>query len=524
MLVLDKLIFDAFVELRLTLVVAYGAAQIEEKFTSSYEHILGCQPIDNMPLQSLLMLVASVVGCRAFSSSVYHYHRQINQQYRYDCSWRRTQQRPPPWPRETSISLHKKSSDPDRLVAELKSVYAAVAASFIFVGSSFILADQTASAIDTQSFNMLQRDEHVAPRSGNSIEVAFQGFIWKGSTLRTKLTDLPTLLNSDKSTAITKEMSAEQLSDADINDANFVRFDELPYAKPQTMSLVDKKSIPTAVSSRTTSTKPKKGELKATDVKKIAKENRIEVELDLKDDKRPLDVSALKPPTIVKIDRETWNKVRIVQPPFLPFLPSSVQPLVSRQFSLQVLKEIPNNQLFVASVLAGSLTEMVRTSLLYPLATVKARVQARRSRTTNRKRSLSRKLRISWLTFLHEAKRGDWYAGILPTILITVPASGVYQVRCNPTTFLNNIIVENPLTILVIGSKGSVQTCSFDDYTISSDSESNSRRRCYINLFQCIGCESVCCLRSGYCCLDHQNARRRLVTPSASIWIKQCAQ
>ena len=370
-----------------------------------------------MPLQPLLMLVVSVGGCRAFTPV---YHRQLHQQHRHDWRRRPTHQRPPPWPRETSLSLHKERS-------EFQSVYAVAAASFVFVGSSFILADQTASAIDTQSFNMLQHKEQVVSRSGNSIEVAFQGFIWKGSTLRTKLTDLPTLLNSDKSTAITKEMSAEQLSDADINDANFVRFDELPHAKPQTMSLVDKKSIPTAVSSRTTSIKPKKGELKATDVKKIAKENRIEVELDLKDDKRPLDVSALKPPTIVKIDRETWNKVRIVQPPFLPFLPSSVQPLVSRQFSLQVLKEIPNNQLFVASVLAGSLTEMIRTSLLYPLSTVKARVQARRARTANRKRTLSRKLRISWLTFLHEAKRGDWYAGILPTILITVPASGVYQ-------------------------------------------------------------------------------------------------
>ena len=169
---------------------------------------------------------------------------------------------------------------------------------------------------------------------------------------------------------------------------------------------------------------PKKGELQASDVKKIAQENRIEVELICKEEQRPLD---LEPP-IVTIDRKTFQKVKIYQPPFLRYLPSSVQPLVSRQFqSLQVLKSIPDDQLFVASVFAGSLTEMIRTTLLYPLSTVKARVQARTSRQTNRKRPLLRKLRVTWLTFLFESKRGDWYAGILPSLLVTVPASGVYS-------------------------------------------------------------------------------------------------
>jgi hypothetical protein len=31
------------------------------------------------------------------------------------------------------------------------------------------------------------------------------------------------------------------------------------------------------------------------------------------------------------------------------------------------------------------------------------------------------------LTFLYETKRGDLYAGILPTLLVSVPASGVYS-------------------------------------------------------------------------------------------------
>lgn len=168
------------------------------------------------------------------------------------------------------------------------------------------------------------------------------------------------------------------------------------------------------------------GELKVIDVKTIAEEGRIEVELIYK--QRPLDLAV----PIVKIDRETLQKVRVYQPPaFLRFLPSSVQPLVSGQFqSFKVLKSIPNEQLFVASVFAGSLTEIIRAVLLYPLSTIKSRVQARKRKSliNNRKqRSVQRKMRVSWLTFLHETKRGDLYAGLLPTLLISVPASGVYS-------------------------------------------------------------------------------------------------
>jgi len=182
------------------------------------------------------------------------------------------------------------------------------------------------------------------------------------------------------------------------------------------------------VTTSTSSPTSKKGsELKATNIETITKENKIDVELVCTDAQRPLDSTIPK----VKIDRDKLQKVKVYeyQPPFLQYLPSSMQPLVSKQFtSLQVLKSIPNNQLFIASVFAGSLTESVRVGLLYPLSTIKARVQARTSNSgSNKKRSLSRKLKLSWLTFIYEAKRGDLYSGILPSLLITVPASGVYS-------------------------------------------------------------------------------------------------
>jgi uncharacterized protein (UPF0254 family) len=151
-------------------------------------------------------------------------------------------------------------------------------------------------------------------------------------------------------------------------------------------------------------------ELQTSDIKKITDENKIEVVL-------------IEKSSSIKIDRENFTKVRIQTPAFLRYLPSSVQPLVS---SFKVLKQIPDDQLFIASVLAGSVTEVIRTTLLYPLSTIKARVQARSLRSTNRKRKLLRKLKVTWLTFVYETKRGELYAGILPSLLITVPASGVY--------------------------------------------------------------------------------------------------
>ena len=171
------------------------------------------------------------------------------------------------------------------------------------------------------------------------------------------------------------------------------------------------RSQPSAVSSGGSS---EGTELQTSDIKKITDENKIEVVLIEKDTKTS---------SSIKIDRENFTKVRIQTPAFLRYLPSSVQPLVS---SFKVLKQIPDDQLFIASVLAGSVTEVIRTTLLYPLSTIKARVQARSLRSTNRKRKLWRKLKVTWLTFVYETKRGELYAGILPSLLITVPASGVY--------------------------------------------------------------------------------------------------
>lgn len=168
-----------------------------------------------------------------------------------------------------------------------------------------------------------------------------------------------------------------------------------------------------------------KTSVRVDDIGRVVKENKVEVELVCSDDDRP-EVKATAP--VVKIDRDRFRKIKVYEPPFLRYLPSSVQPLISKQLSsISVLKEIPNDQLFVASVLAGSLTEAVRTVMLYPLATVKARVQARKSRSARTNRSLPRKVKLTCLSLIFEVKKGSLYDGLLPTLLVTVPASGVYS-------------------------------------------------------------------------------------------------
>lgn len=308
----------------------------------------------------------------------------------------------------------------------------AASISVVVVGAPIIGAVEPANAFDgttTTTIGLLQQQS-----SKDHVGAIFQSFVHMSPAQVSPRTMLPLVLASEQpptspdvaGKAGTRNVVKEQpkaMQQQPKADPIAPAAGKLSPAKEVLVKpTISTKSATTAASSKPS---PKKGgQLQTSGLQTIAEENKIEVELICKDSQRPLDSTA----PIVKIDRETFRKVKVYQPPFLQYLPSSVQPLVSKQFqSLRVLKEIPNEQLFVASVFAGSLTEIIRTSILYPLSTVKSRVQARKSRSSNRKRPLLRKLRITWLTFAYEAKRGDWYAGLLPSMLITVPASGVYS-------------------------------------------------------------------------------------------------
>ncbi len=131
------------------------------------------------------------------------------------------------------------------------------------------------------------------------------------------------------------------------------------------------------------------------------------------------------PKMCVSIDSSnfTFNKVEKAKAP--DWLPSFLAP------KSQVVKKIPNSELLVAATVAGSVTEMLRTSLLYPLQTVKVRLQADLNEKIVDQKSLERPSLSKQITTLgsnirQKVDEGNLYAGISPTLLVSVPATGIY--------------------------------------------------------------------------------------------------
>ena len=348
------------------------------------------------------------------------------------------------------------------------SAFSMSIASFVVIGLSFFGTPDSSSAFDSTTFNEMFFSSQNYPTKGTIAIMVTTTTPITSAPSNSELFQYPTKLKSGQSSEpsqakinyyqkndVSKNVNLKQTGKNLVpvvkmqqnklvgSKQNIAKTPEIPLDSEKTRDslavmnqpkettkmpnsneklLQPKKNIAGAEKLNDPSKKSAKGELQAIDVKKVAEENTIDIELVCKDDDRPLRIPSQS--AIIKIDRNTFQKIKVSQPSFLQWLPPSLQP---RFQSMQVLKSIPNDQLFFASVVAGSLTEIIRTLLLYPLGTVKARVQARTLRSTNRNRPLLRKLRVTWLTFLYETKRGGWYDGILPTLLISIPASGVYS-------------------------------------------------------------------------------------------------
>ena len=119
----------------------------------------------------------------------------------------------------------------------------------------------------------------------------------------------------------------------------------------------------------------------------------------------------------------TFNKVEKAKTP--DWLPSFLAP------KWKVVKKIPNSELLVAATAAGSVMEMVRTSILYPLQTVKTRIQAERNvrftgQGPQRLPTLEEQITTLGATIREKIDDGDLYAGLSPTLLVSVPATGIY--------------------------------------------------------------------------------------------------
>jgi hypothetical protein len=128
--------------------------------------------------------------------------------------------------------------------------------------------------------------------------------------------------------------------------------------------------------------------------------------------------------SFVYLDHATFSKKRTVKLP--TWVPSFLVP------QPVVVRDMTNTELLMAATVAGSAVEIARTSLLYPLLTLKTRIQAdthfyfERRNATQHNRGLKRRVQILQLNVRKHVREGQLYAGIVPSLLVSVPAMGVY--------------------------------------------------------------------------------------------------
>jgi Mitochondrial carrier protein len=85
----------------------------------------------------------------------------------------------------------------------------------------------------------------------------------------------------------------------------------------------------------------------------------------------------------------------------------------------------------VAAILAGSTMDMLRTSVLYPVLTLKNRIQKdikthKFPPTIDNLLHLKRRLKVMQLNAQRHFEEGELYRGIVPSLLKSAPATGVY--------------------------------------------------------------------------------------------------
>jgi hypothetical protein len=90
------------------------------------------------------------------------------------------------------------------------------------------------------------------------------------------------------------------------------------------------------------------------------------------------------------------------------------------------VKEISQSELYVAATVAGSVTEMFRTGLLYHIPTVKTSIQTDPHRYIGKPPPLIEQLKSLGTNVKKHIQEGDLYVRMAPTMLVSVPATGTY--------------------------------------------------------------------------------------------------
>jgi len=147
----------------------------------------------------------------------------------------------------------------------------------------------------------------------------------------------------------------------------------------------------------------------------------------------------------VTVDDKHFTKVQTKKVPW--WLPEFLAPPPT------VIQEISNAELLVAATIAGSATSFARDALLYPLATIKTRIQADRRRSSKTPIKFQDKAMNLGRNVQRHVQAGDLYAGITPTLLVSVPATGVYfGVRDVTKRFLGMAPFLNDVEIVLLAA------------------------------------------------------------------------
>ena len=156
---------------------------------------------------------------------------------------------------------------------------------------------------------------------------------------------------------------------------------------------------------------PPKPRLEPIDIQKVVQENKINITLTCEDENENAKVY---------IDRTSFDKFKERTRTYPSWIPSSFLP----KSKPQIIGRISDGQLLVASALAGSFTEIVRSCILYPITTIKTRVQA--APPSSEPFSFQDMVPKFVRSIAMQTKSGNLYAGYWPSLITSVPASGIY--------------------------------------------------------------------------------------------------
>lgn len=132
-----------------------------------------------------------------------------------------------------------------------------------------------------------------------------------------------------------------------------------------------------------------------------------------------INVSLMCDKGCLSVDPTNFTKVKAAKVP--SWYPAFLTP------PPKVVKEFPNSEILIAATVAGGITEMVRTSILYPIQTIKTRIQTDvHNSTSGPSAPIEDRLAVLTDNFNRRVEEGNLYAGIKPTLLVSVPATGVY--------------------------------------------------------------------------------------------------